>query len=169
MIASVGYHPIFIVLQNKIKHEMILAKGNINADDVIKISFHKDAFGKIEDKYFEAIGEDEFIFNHHYFDVIKKINTKNEITYYCLCDEKETNLTLADIQQTQSHSIIEPNQKSSTKKAIKENHTFNLFCLNENISLTQLTNNAITIVYKIDKIQSCNTFQVSPPPKVEVI
>jgi hypothetical protein len=167
--ATVGYHPIYIVMQNKIKHEMILAKENISASDVIKISFLKNADGKIADNNFKSIGDDEFIFKHYYFDVLKKINTKNEVTYYCLCDEKETNLVLEDIQQTQTHSVFQPNQKSNSKKTEKENHTFNLFFFRKNICLIPLSNHAIRFLYKNDKIQSYKTFTVSPPPKVEVI
>ncbi|MFM2225089.1 MAG: hypothetical protein RJA07_1291 [Bacteroidota bacterium] len=168
MIATVGYHPIFSVLQNKIKHEMIVLKKNVTADEVIKISFSKNESGKIADKNFELLNDDEFIFNHHYFDIVKKIISKNEITYYCLCDEKETNLVIADMQQTQSHSIVEPNQKSSSKKIEKENDTINLFFTENNFEFKTSLNSSITFFFNNKNIALQKYYLASPPPKVEI-
>jgi hypothetical protein len=160
LVAIVGYYPAFRLLQSKIKHEFAEFKREANSKDIIAISF-TTCNGKIVDDNYKSLSTNEFIFNQHYFDVVKKVIEKNRIIFYCFTDNDETNLVNANNNHTFSLSNA---GQTNSKKNISYKINLDDFVVTSFFYFQYFPNASLQNVFtKTNFVENTHSI-IAPPP-----
>ena len=160
--ATIGYHPMFALWQNKIKHEMSELILKTDSKNLQQFSF-QIIKGKIGgDVKFE--NENEVVINGKWFDISSKKIENGKMILSVLSDEKETEIVNADKAQTLTNSTISTNQNHS-KKNISTQNSISEFVVESGLHFSPL--NKCNTEYSIldNQYSIFNSLLNSPPPK----
>jgi hypothetical protein len=147
---------IFLVNKEQLKNAIHkdLKAGILNNENTIIIKVEKSKLAVAGLRWLE---EDEFMLNGKMFDVIKHIELKSEIIYYCINDEVEEKLV-----KTFDERLKKENKDSAGQKQL--NDTF-CVCTDGLLNLNLLSHNISRF-----KVNSSKPFKVAfladtPPPE----
>ena len=160
--ATVGYHPMFALWQNEIKHEMSELILKNDSKKLQQFSFQISNGKIVGDVKFE--NENEVVINGKWFDISSKKIENEKIILSVLCDESETEIMNADKSQTLANSTISNNHNHS-KKNISTQNSISEFVVETGFYFSSFKNTVAE--YSIFNTQysiSKSSFD-SPPPK----
>ena len=114
-----GYYLAYLAMVQDTKHEMKEAVKENDEDEglvVIKLPY-KD--GKIREKDFELVDEDEFMYRGQMFDIARTEIKDNVIYFYCLNDKKEDTLNSALVNHIQNNTTGNNAAEKKSNSVIK--------------------------------------------------
>ena len=116
---TAGYYVTFLVEQIVIKNEI---RSQINSGYMDDASTTIITIGKAEKSKIVFYDENEEMrYNDRMYDIVKTIETKNTITYYCINDFKETSLIAGLNDHINTHVASNIPVKNNGSKKITEN------------------------------------------------
>ncbi len=160
--ATVGYHPMFALWQNEIKHEMSELILKNDSKKLQQFSFQISNGKIVGDVKFE--NENEVVINGKWFDISSKKIENEKIILSVLCDESETEIMNADKSQTLANSTISNNHNHS-KKNISTQNSISEFVIEHSIDFYKIEFSNLQFSTCNLQISICNSTLHSPPPK----
>jgi len=138
----------------------ILNGISVNKTTIIKLSKNDILTGKNGFKYFD--GGIEFRFNDLMYDIAKKVETQDSITFLCVCDKKETALMCSLNGIMKSFFLSNPPLKNKNEKIIKyllkdvliEKFLLNIILQNSKNQYIKFSQNKFSQIHEI----------IPPPP-----
>ncbi len=163
MMATIGYHPMFALWQNKIKHEMSELILKSDSKNLQQFSFQIHEGKIVGDIKFE--NDNEVVIDGKWFDISSKKIENGKIILSVLSDENETEIVNADKVQTLANTNISTNHNHS-KKNISTQNSISEFVVESGLFL--FPNNLSNSIFSDCKLQ-ISDYKMglnSPPPKV---
>jgi hypothetical protein len=112
---SAGYYVVFLTQQVEIRDEMRaeINIGNFDKSFTSVISINRTDLSK-EVEFFDD--QTEMRYHGVMYDIAKKTETDNEVTFYCLNDSKESSLYALLDDHVNTHIAAKPCKDNSSKK-----------------------------------------------------
>lgn len=154
-----GYYVFYCVMKLSLK-EISIAVNTAGSDINIEKIKLQLIDGKINEREFELLEANEFIYMGKIYDVIRKESGKDFVIYYCVNDRKEDNL------RSYLYSCLEK-KKAPGKITVDLSKSKLKKCLTNDVLNVREITPSLKIYFITHKFISASYFSnVSPPPRI---
>lgn len=160
---NIGYYVAFKVLQCHVKREIKAEiKKGLQLSDLAIITLQQDELATID---WRDNGK-EMVYNGELFDIVRRVEDKNAVTFYCINDKQEHELFANLDDHINRHMLGDEPLKNKDAKKIK-NQVIKLYYANE-MNRNVIISTWVPSSFIYSSIISAVPLEVDAPPPQQV-
>jgi hypothetical protein len=166
LLQAAGYLIVFGLQRHEIRKEIKQQiKAGVPEEELVLLKIPK-AFEAKPNPLFQRIHAHEFRYNGGMYDIVRQEAHEDTTWYYCLSDEKETQL-FANLEELVKSDMNQNSQRRERNEKLQR-LLDSLFCSDDNGVAWVYSAEAVELTHDSFSLKTWNCQPLTPPPKAQV-